>query len=156
LKDNTKARILDPELKNLYDHSDPLHKYRAQEDYYNYIKDQHHVVMKIYHYPRCAHCRAGLEYLEKKGFDLEIRKYLSDGITEEELRQIIEKTGLKPLDLVRIQEPLYKSDYKNNILSDEDWIAVLIRNPQLLRRPIVVNGEKAVIAFPPEEVEKIL
>jgi polyphosphate kinase len=95
-------------------------------------------------------------YLEKKGFDLEIRKYLSDGITEEELHQIIEKTGLTPLDLVRKQEPLYKSNFKNKTLSDEEWIEILIRNPQLLQRPIVVNGEKAVIAFPPEEVEKIL
>jgi polyphosphate kinase len=156
LKDNTKARILDPELQNLYDRSDLHHKFRAQEDYYNYIKKQHHVVLKIYHNPRCAHSRAGLNYLEKKGFDLEIRKYLTDGLTEEELRQILDKSGKTAQELVRTREPLYKSEFKGKELSDDEWIAVLIQNPQLLQRPIVVNGEKAVVANPPEEVERIL
>jgi polyphosphate kinase len=156
LKDNTKARMLDPELQNLYDHSDPHHKFRAQEDYYNLIKKQHHIVMEIYHNPRCAHSRAGLNYLEKKGYDLEIKKYLTNGLTAEELRQILQKTGKTALELVRTQEPLYKSRFKGKPLSDEEWISILIENPQLLQRPIVVNGEKAVLANPPEEVEKIL
>jgi polyphosphate kinase len=156
LRDNTKARILDSSLLNQYDRSDPVHKYRAQEDFYNYIKNQHHIVMKIYHNPRCAHSRAGLKYIEKKGFDLEVIKYLTDGITKEELIQIVEKTGLKPHELVRKQEPLYKSDYKGKNMTDEEWMDVLVLNPQLLQRPVIVNGEKAVIAYPPEEVEKIL
>ncbi len=156
LQDNTKARILDPDLQNLYDRSDPVHKYRAQEDFYNFIRKQHHLVMKIYHNPRCAHSRAGLKYIEKKGFDLEIRKYLTEGVTESELLEIVRKTGKKPEELVRTQEVLYKSDYKGKVLTDSEWIAVLVAHPQLLRRPIVVNGEKAVIASPPEEIEKII
>ena len=156
LQDNTKARILDPDLQNLYDRSDPVHKYRAQEDFYNFIRKQHHLVMKIYHNPRCAHSRAGLKYIEKKGFDLEIRKYLTEGVTESELLEIVRKTGKKPEELVRTQEALYKSDYKGKMLTDSEWIAVLAAHPQLLRRPIVVNGEKAVIASPPEEIEKII
>ncbi|HPT31407.1 MAG TPA: polyphosphate kinase 1 [Prolixibacteraceae bacterium] len=84
LDDNTKARILDPELKNLYDRSRPQKLFRAQEDYYNLIKKQHHIVMKIYHNPRCAHSRAGLNYLEKKGYDLEVKKYLTEGLDAEE------------------------------------------------------------------------
>lgn len=156
LKDNTKARILDPELRNLYNQANPECKFRAQEDYYNYIKNRHHILMKIYHNPRCAHSRAGLKYLEKKGYELEIKNYLSEGLTEEELRQIVEKTGLKPFDLVRTQEPFFKTDLKNRTFSDEEWIAILVNNPKLLKRPLVVNGEKAVVATPPEEVEKIL
>jgi polyphosphate kinase len=156
LQDNTKARILDPDLQNLYDRSDPVHKYRAQEDFYNFIRKQHHLVMKIYHNPRCAHSRAGLKYIEKKGFDLEIRKYLTEGVIESELLEIVRKTGKKPEELVRTQEVLYKSDYKGKVLTDAEWIAVLVAHPQLLRRPIVVNGEKAVIASPPEEIEKII
>jgi len=156
LRDNTKARLLDPLLQNQYDRSDPLHKFRAQEDFYNYIKNQHHIVMKIYHNPRCAQSRAGLKYIEKKGFDLEVIKYLTEGITKEELIQIVEKTGLKPAELVRKQEPLYKSEFKGKNITDEEWIEILVRYPQLLQRPIIVNGEKAVVANPPEEVEKIL
>ncbi len=156
LDDNTKARILDPELKNLYDRSKPQKMFRAQEDYYNLIKNQHHIVMKIYHNPRCAHSRAGLNYLEKKGYDMEIKKYLSDGLTAEELRQILQKTGKRAIELVRTQETVYKSQYKGKSLNDEEWISILIENPQLLQRPIVVNGEKAIVAIPAEEVEKIL
>jgi polyphosphate kinase len=156
LKDNTKARIQDPDLQNLYNHSHPLNKFRAQEDYYNLIKKQHHIVVKIYHNPRCAHSRAGLNYLEKKGYDLEIKKYLSDGLSAEELRQILKYTGKAAIELVRTQEPLFKSRFKGKSLTDEEWFSALIENPQLLQRPLVVNGEKAVLADPPEEVEKIL
>lgn len=156
LDDNTKARILDPELKNLYDRSRPQKLFRAQEDYYNLIKKQHHIVMKIYHNPRCAHSRAGLNYLEKKGYDLEVKKYLTEGLDAEELRQILLKTGKSALELVRTQEPLFKSLYKGKNLSAEEWINILTAHPELLQRPIVVNGEKAILANPPEEVEKIL
>lgn len=156
LRDNTKARILDPELRNLYDRSDPIHKYRAQEDFYNFIRKQHHVIMKIYHNPRCSHSRAGLKYMEKKGYDLEIHKYLTEGITEAELREIVEKTGKHPLELVRTQEPLYRTAFKEKEFSPDEWIRILAAHPQLLQRPIVVNGDKAVVAFPPEEIEKIL
>ncbi len=156
LRDNTKARILDPDLRNLYDRSDPVHKFRAQEDFYNFISKQHHVVMKIYHNPRCAHSRAGLKYMEKKGYDLEIRKYLTEGITEEEVQEILDKTGKQPLELVRTQEPLYKAEFRNRELTPREWIEALAAHPQLLQRPIVVNGDKAVIANPPEEIEKIL
>ena len=156
LQDNTKARILDPDLKNLYGHSDPIHKYRAQEDFYNYIRKQHHLAMKIYHNPRCAHSRAGLKYIEKKGFDLEIRKYLTEGVSEGELLEIIQKTGMKPEELVRTQEKLFKTEYKGKQLTDAEWIRALTEHPQLLQRPIVINGDKAVVACPPEEIEKII
>jgi len=156
LQDNTKARILDPQLKNQYHSSDQEYRFRAQEDYYNYLKKQHHIIMKIYHNPRCAHSRAGLEYIENKGFDLEVKKYLSEGLTEMELTEILRKTGKKPHELVRTQEALYKSDYKGRNLTDQEWIEVLIRHPHLLQRPIVINGEKAVVAHPPEEIEKII
>jgi polyphosphate kinase len=156
LKDNSKARILDPDLKNEYEHNQLRRKFRAQEDYYNLIKKQHHIVMKIYHNPRCASSRAGLTYLEKKGYDLEIRKYLSDGLTADDLREIVRKTGKSPLELVRTQEPLYRSQFKGKSFTDDEWIFILHQYPQLLQRPIVVNGERAIVANPPQEVEKIL
>jgi len=156
LQDNTKARILDPDLKNLYDRSDPVHKFRAQEDFYNYLKTQHHQVMRIYHNPRCAHSRAGLKYIEKMGFELEVKKYLTEGLSEEELLEIILKTGMKPRELVRTQEALYKTQYKGKNLTDSEWITVLATYPQLLQRPIVINGAKAIVASPPEEIDKII
>jgi polyphosphate kinase len=156
LKDNTKARILDQELRNIYQRIHPDMKFRAQEDYYNYIKNKHHVVMRIYHNPRCGKSRAGLKYLEKKGFEIEIRSYLTDGLTEQELKSIIVKTGLKPFDLVRTQEPVYKTNFRDKTLSDDEWISALVNFPNLLKRPIVVNGDKAVIATDPENIEAIV
>ena len=156
LKDNTKARILDPYLTNQYNNRNREIKYRAQEDYYNYIKSRHQIVMKIYHNPHCLQSREGLRYLEKKGYELEIKKYLNDGLSEEELRDIIYKSGKKPFDFVRTQEKEYREIYKDLELSDDEWIKVLAENPRLLQRPVVVNGNKSVLAIPPREIDKII
>lgn len=156
LKDNTKARILDPQLQNNYNDRSLDSNYRAQEDYYNYIKKKHHFIMKIYHNPRCAKSRAGLKYLAEKGYDIELKKYLTEGLTENELREVIQKTGEKPFDLVRTQEKLYKAEFKGKEFTDDEWIKILVENPRLLKRPIVVNGSKAVLAQPPEAVEEII
>ncbi|MDR2910063.1 MAG: polyphosphate kinase 1 [Bacteroidales bacterium] len=156
LKDNVKARVLDPDLSNCYNLGDIGRKFRAQEDCYNFIKNRHHIVMKIYHNPRCVKSREGLKYLENKGYDVEIIKYLESGISENDLRDIIEKTGEKPFYFVRTQEKEYRELYKGKDISDVEWIKILSANPKLLQRPIVVNGSKAVIARPPEMVEKIV
>lgn len=156
LKDNTKARILDPGLQNKYQRNHPEAKFRAQEDFYNYIRHKHHVVMKIYHNPRCGKSRTGLKYLEQKGYDIEVRNYLTQGLKEEEVRMLVEKTGLQPVDLIRTREPEYRLQYKGMELSGDEWISLIVNNPRLLQRPIVVNGERAVIADPPEEIEKIV
>ncbi len=156
LQDNTKARILDPMLQNNYNTSNGNNTHRAQEDFYNFIKKQHFVVMKIYHNPRCPKSRAGLKYIEEKGYTVEIRKYLTEGISEDELRDVIAKTGLKPAELIRTQEKIYKEKYQGQDIQDDEWIKIIAENPRLLHRPIVVNNEKAVLANPPEAVEKIM
>jgi polyphosphate kinase len=156
LKDNSKARILDENLLNLYNKTEDTQVYRAQEDYYRYIKQKHHIVMKIYHNPRCAKSRAGLQYLEEKGYEIEIRKYLSDGLTEDELSEIISKTEHRPYFFVRTQEKEFIEKYKGKEFSDNEWIKILTENPKLLQRPIVVNGNKAVLAIPPESIEEIV
>ncbi|MCF6333372.1 MAG: arsenate reductase (glutaredoxin) [Draconibacterium sp.] len=112
--------------------------------------------MKIYHNPRCSKSRAGLQYLEEKGYDIEVKKYLVEGITKTELKEIISKTGKNPFDFVRTQEADYKANFKGKNFSDEEWINILVENPKLLQRPIVVNGNKAVLANPPENVEEII
>jgi polyphosphate kinase len=156
LKDNSKARILDSKLVNKYNHGNAGQIFRAQEDYYRFMKNKHHIVMIIYHNPRCAKSRAGLQYLESKGYDIEIRKYLNDGITETELFEIIEKTGKDAFSLVRTNEQDYIDNYRGKTLTNEQWIKILVKNPKLLQRPVVINGNKAVIANPPENIEEIV
>jgi polyphosphate kinase len=94
--------------------------------------------------------------LEKKGFDVEVKNYMTEGVTEAELKTILVKTGLKPYELIRVQEEEYKKNLKGKPLTDDQWLAELVKCPKLLQRPIVVNGDHALIARLPEEIEKIV
>ncbi|MDA3854192.1 MAG: arsenate reductase family protein [Bacteroidales bacterium] len=111
--------------------------------------------MKLYHNPRCSKSRNCLAYLEEKGYAFESVNYLDEGITEEELKDIIVKSGKTAFDFVRTHEQDYKDLYAGKELSAEEWVKILVNNTQLLVRPIVVNGDKAVHAMPPERVEEI-
>ena len=112
--------------------------------------------MKIFHNPRCARSRAGLLYLEEKGYDIEVVKYLSEGVSEDQIREIITKTGKPPFFFVRTHEQDYIEKYKGKSFTDAQWIKILMENPKLLQRPVVINGDKAVLANPPELIEEIV
>ncbi len=114
------------------------------------------MTMKIYHNPRCRKSRAGLEYLRGKTGDFEIRDYLKEGITREEIREILLRLNTGPRELVRVQEELYKKELKGKNFTDDEWITILAENPKLIRRPVVVSNHKAVIGDPPEELDKLL
>ncbi len=156
LRDNSKSRILDNELSNQYSRPSSEIKYRAQEDFYQFIKNKHQGTMKIYHNPRCSKSRNGMSFIEDKGFNVEIKNYMNEGISTDEIREIVSKTGLSPFELVRTHEDLYKKEYKDKTISDNEWIKILSENPRLLKRPIVINNDKAVFAQPPELIETIL
>ena len=113
-------------------------------------------MIKIYHNTRCRKSRAGLEYLNKKVKDFEIVEYLKQTLTESELKNLVKLLNKKPFELVRTQEEIYKKNFKTKDISDNEWVKILAENPKLLQRPIVVNGNKAVLAQPPEEINKIL
>ncbi|MCT4629304.1 arsenate reductase (glutaredoxin) [Winogradskyella sp.] len=113
-------------------------------------------MITIYHNPRCSKSREGLELLEKSGKTFEVVKYLEDNLTKEDLETIIIKLGIQPIDLVRKNEAIWKSDYKGKNLSDKQVIDAMITNPKLIERPIVVNGSKAVIGRPKESISKII
>ena len=112
--------------------------------------------MEFYHNPRCRKSREALSLLEEKGITPEIILYLKDVPTESDLEDIVSKLGIKPLDLVRKGETIYKETLKGMELSDIQWIKSMIENPKLIERPILVNGDKAVIGRPPEDVLTIL
>ena len=112
--------------------------------------------MKIYHNPRCAKSREGLKYLEERGYEIQVVNYMKDGISVDELRNILKRTRLSVDDLIRKQEQLYKERYKGKEMTEDEWLTVLSENPRLLQRPIVINGVRAVLAQPPNEVDKIV
>ncbi len=110
----------------------------------------------IYHNPKCKHSRAGLQYLQNKGVEFKVRDYIKEGITETELKEILIKLNKSPIDVIRKQEEIYKKELKGRVLSDNEWIEIIIENPKLLHRPIVVSENKAILAQPPELIDEIL
>ncbi len=112
--------------------------------------------MKILHNPRCSKSRQGLELLEQSGVDFEVVKYLETIPSKEELKSIISKLGIEPVALVRVNEAIWKSEYKGKTLSEEAIIEAMVKHPKLIERPIVINGDKAVIGRPPQNILDII
>ena len=113
-------------------------------------------MLKIYHNPRCRKSREGLELLEKSGKEFEIIKYLETVPTKQELRDLINCLAITPEKLIRKNEAIWKENYKGKSLSDEEIIDAMISSPKLIERPIVVNGSKAAIGRPIENIAAIL
>ncbi len=113
-------------------------------------------MIKIYHNPRCSKSRQGVQLLEDTNKDFEIVKYLDDNLTKQELEQLIALLKIKPLELVRKNEAIWKENYKNKTLTDDQIIDALVANPKLIERPIVTNNNKAVIGRPTEIIKTIL
>lgn len=113
-------------------------------------------MIQIYHNNRCSKSRECLAILEKSGQDFEIIKYLENVPTLEELTEIVRKLQIKPIDLVRRNEKIWVENFKDKKLSDDEILMAMISNPILIERPIVVNGEKAVIARPMEKIADLL
>ncbi len=109
------------------------------------------------HNPRCSKSRQGLEYLkEEKGITPMIVKYLDTPLNFEEISQLIKKLEIKPIELIRKNEDYYKKELKGKDLSDEELIQAMADNPKLIERPIIINGGKAVIGRPVENIDTIL
>jgi arsenate reductase len=109
-------------------------------------------MLQIYHNSRCTKSRECLAFLEKTGQEYEVVKYLEVIPSFSELEAIIKKLRIKPIELIRQKEKIWTENFKGKILSDREIIQAMISYPILMERPIVINGEKAVIARPIEKV----
>jgi len=112
--------------------------------------------MKIYYNPECSKCREAYSLLESKGETAEIIDYLNNPPSVETLRNIAKVLGVKPEEIVRKKEPLFLEKFEGKTFSDEEWLKILSENPELLERPIVIDGNKAIIGRPPERVLDLL
>jgi len=112
--------------------------------------------MLIYHNPRCSKSRQGLAILKELNQDFEIVEYLKNPPTQEELSSIIKKLQIKPIELVRKNEVIWKENYKGKELSDEQIIKAMVKNPKLIERPIVITNDSAIVGRPPENIKNIL
>lgn len=112
--------------------------------------------MKIYHNPRCTKSRETLQLIESTGIKPEIIEYLKTPPDKKELKSVLEKLGMTPQDIIRKNEALFKENYKGKSYTDEEWLDILIENPKLIERPIVIKNDQAIIGRPPENVKKLL
>ena len=111
----------------------------------------------IYHNPRCSKSRQTLALLEERGIGPRVVEYLKTPPSAAELKTILKKLGLRPRDLMRKGEPLYAElGLKDRDLDDDALIALMVANPILIERPIVVSRGKAALGRPPESVLEIL
>ena len=113
-------------------------------------------MIQILHNPRCGKSREGLAILEASGKEFEVIKYLENHPSKEELKGIVKKLKVEPLKLVRQNETIWKEQFKNKDLSDDEIIDAMVANPILIERPIVINGNKAIIGRPPVEISNII
>ena len=113
-------------------------------------------MIKIYHNNRCSKSRCGLDLLKDSKKEFKIVKYLETPPTEDELKTLIELLKIKPIELVRKNEAIWKDNYKNKTLSDGELITAMCENPKLIERPIVINGNQAVIGRPTEKILDII
>ncbi|PLX01268.1 MAG: arsenate reductase [Marinilabiliales bacterium] len=112
-------------------------------------------MITIYHNTRCKKSRAGLEYLTSKTNDFEIVEYLKTGISVGKLQEILRLMNKNPEDILRKQEEYYKKNIKGNDLTDSELLKEMSENPRLIERPLLVKDDIAVLAQPPEEIDKL-
>jgi len=110
----------------------------------------------IYHNNRCSKSRCALELIEKKTKKFQIVEYLKNPPTEKELKNILQKLGMQAEDIIRKKETLFTDKFEGKKLTNDQWIKILVKNPILIERPIIVKGNKAVIGRPVENINQIL
>ena len=110
----------------------------------------------IYHNPTCSKSRESLEILETAKADHTVIKYLDQTLSEEKLGKIIKLLKIMPIELVRQDEKLWKENFKDLEFTDDELIAVMAKYPILIERPIIINGDKAVIGRPPSKILDII
>ncbi|KDN54392.1 arsenate reductase (glutaredoxin) [Flavobacterium seoulense] len=110
-------------------------------------------MIEVYHNPRCGKSRNCLAFLDNANQEYKIIKYLEEVPTAEELTDLLKKLNLKPIELVRQKEKIWIEQYKNQELTDEAIIQAMAANPILIERPIIVKGNKAIIAREADKIE---
>jgi arsenate reductase len=112
--------------------------------------------IQILHNSRCSKSREALQYLEDQKIDFDLINIIQNPLSKEEVRSVLQKLGMKAEDLVRKSDALFKEKYAGQELDEDGWINVLVNNPTLIQRPIVIKDNKAVIGRPLENVVNFL
>lgn len=123
----------------------------------NFILNSNPIVLTtIYHNPRCSKSREGLEILKESGQEFEVREYLKNPLSEEELKNLLQDLGMAPMELIRTSEKVWKENYKGRDLNQAELIRIMVQHPSLIQRPIVKKDGQAVVGRPSENITRLL
>jgi arsenate reductase len=115
--------------------------------------------MKItmYQKPTCTTCRSAMTILKEAGVDFDAINYYINPIPKKKLKELLKKMGMSPRELLRTKEPVYAElSLAHRELSDDELIDLMVKYPDLIQRPIVEKGKKAILARPAERIREIL
>ncbi len=111
----------------------------------------------IYEKPTCSTCRAVLKELDAAGVKYEPVDYYKKLFTKAGLKELLKKMDARPRDILRRNEEIYRRlDLSADDYGDEELLDLMIKNPDLIQRPIVVKGNKVFLARPVEKIREIL
>jgi arsenate reductase len=111
----------------------------------------------VYYKPTCTKCRTTLGLLREKDVEFEAINYYEQSLTAEQLRTLLAKLKLSPREALRKGDPIARElGLNKRDLSDDELIDLMVNNPDLIQRPIVVRGQQAVLGRPPKNIEKLL
>lgn len=113
-------------------------------------------MIEIYHNNSCSKSRNALAILREKGIDFSIRNYIEQPLNQEEIQRLQSLLNVPLIDMVRTNESIFKEKFSGTTPTENDLILALLQYPILLQRPIVVNGDRAIIARPSERVLEIM
>lgn len=113
--------------------------------------------LTVYEKPTCTTCRNLATLLRDRGLDYDAVDYHVHGLTQDELRELVRKAGVPARELFRTREPVYTElGLGEREVGDDEAIALMARHPELMQRPVVVRGDRAVLARPVERVLELL
>ncbi|KUJ60642.1 arsenate reductase [Flavobacteriaceae bacterium CRH] len=113
-------------------------------------------MIQIYHNPRCGKSRNCLAFIDQSNQEYEIIAYLTETPSFDELKTLLQKLNLQPIELVRTKEKVWIENFKAKTMSDDEVIKAMVENPILIERPIVVKDGKAIIGRDLDRVASFL
>ena len=115
------------------------------------------MTITIYQKPTCTTCRQVYAALRDAGVDVTAVNYYTDPIPKTKLRELLKKMGIGARDLLRTKEEVYKKlKLGERDVSDNELIDLMVEHPDLIQRPIVEKGARAILARPAERLREIL
>jgi arsenate reductase len=112
--------------------------------------------IQIWHNTRCSKSREACAILNTGMHKVTIFEYLKEPLTIEIIENLLSKLNMNPEEIIRKKEPVFIEKFNNNKYTNKQWLNILMQNPVLIERPIVIKGDEAVIARPIEKMNEFL